>query len=425
MPDTDGLKAALVRLTEGAPSEADRLDVQQALLAGRLVYTTSDREVTAGGDAAGSLVITGGPNPVSFELPESAYERIRDRLFPAPQGVPPPFPNLIFIGREEALQEVKGLLGIGRAAPAQSPQAIVRGWPGVGKTTLVSVLSRDPEVAAAYPDGVLWTSLDQTPSLMSILAGWGRALGNDGLLKVPTPEEAAQQIGAMLQQRRMLLIVDDVWEAGHGALFQRARGKDCGLLITTRLPEVANALSQVETAVYNLPVLTDDDALKLMRTLAPEIVAQHADECLELVRDLECLPLALHVAARLLRAESKYGWGVSDLLKDIREGAALMEKDAPADRAEGGATPTVRALLDKSTNLLDEQARDCYAYLGVFAPKPATFDLEAMKAVWEQDDPRPTVRSLVEHGLLEPVGGGRFQMHALLVKHARSFLTEA
>ena len=286
------------------------------------------------------------------------------------------------------------------------------------------MLARDPEVSASYPDGVLWTSLDQKPSLMSILAGWGRALGDDGLLKVPTPEEAARHLGAMLQHRKMLLIVDDVWEAGHGALFQAARGGGCGLLLTTRLPEVANALTQVEKAVYNLPVLTDDDALKLMRILAPAIVAQHPDECLELVKDLECLPLALHVAARLLRAESRYGWGVADLLKDIREGAALMPEVAPADRVEGGAIPTVRALLDKSTAMLDEHTRDCYAYLGVFAPKPATFDLAAMNAVWQQDDPRPTVRSLVEHGLLEPVGGGRFQMHALLVKHARSFLTD-
>jgi hypothetical protein len=30
------------------------------------------------------------------------------------------------------------------------------------------------------------------------------------------------------------------------------------------------------------------------------------------------------------------------------------------------------------------------------------------------------VRTLVERGLLEPAAGGRFQMHALLVMHART-----
>jgi hypothetical protein len=63
-------------------------------------------------------------------------------------------------------------------------------------------------------------------------------------------------------------------------------------------------------------------------------------------------------------------------------------------------------------------------YLGAFAPKPATFDLPALQAVWQVDDPKPAVRQLVGHGLLEPVGGGRFQMHRILVDFARSLCTQ-
>lgn len=424
MADPNTLKDALERLVAGAATDQDRSDVQHALLAGRIVYTAGERGVAIGGDATGTVIITGDQNQLKFELAVPDYESLRERLFPQPLGIPPPFPELIFIGREEALRDVKGLVGAGGAPPAPSHTAIVRGWPGVGKTTLVSVLSRDPDVGKTYADGVLWTSLDQKPSLMSILAGWGRALGRDDLLRVATPEEAVQHLGAILQQKRMLLIVDDVWDAGHGALFQQVRGSSCGLLITTRLPEVADALAQTEEAIYNLPVLAEEDALKLMRILAPAVVEQHLNECRELVKDLEYLPLALHVAARLLRAEARLGLGVSDLLRDIREGATVIEAKAPPDRVEGDTIPTVSALLQKSTDVLNEHTRDCFAYLGAFAPKPATFDMEAMKAVWQVDDPKPAVRELVEHGLLEPVGSGRFQMHALLVKHARSLLEE-
>ncbi|HEU4885116.1 MAG TPA: NB-ARC domain-containing protein [Longimicrobium sp.] len=419
--DAGGLRAAVERLVAGSDTSQDRSRVQQALLAGRIVYTAGERPAGAGGGTTGTLIVTGGQDRLELAVPD--YERLRERLFPPPQGIAPPFPELLFIGREQALNDVKGLLGVGGAPGAPSRTAIVRGWPGVGKTTLVSVLSRDPEVAKRYTDGVLWTSLDQNPSLMTILAGWGRALGRDDLLRLASPEEAVQQLTALLRDRKMLLIADDVWEAAHGALFQQARSGGCGLLITTRLPEVADALAQTENAIYPLPVLAEDDALKLMRILAPAVVEQHPDECRELVTDLECLPLALHVAARLLRAEARLGLGVSELLKDIREGAALIEARAPADRVERGTIPTVAALLQKSTDVLDEHTRDCFAYLGAFAPKPATFDLEAMRSVWEVDDPRPVVRELVEHGLLEPAGAGRFQMHALLVKHALSFLT--
>ena len=424
MSTPNNLKASLDRLVSATGTDEDRKAIQHALLAGHIVYSAGDRNAAIGGDASGTIIITGDQNEVRFDLPETAYASLRERLFPTPHGIPPPFPELIFIGREEALQDVKRLVGINGNKDHQSRTSIVRGWPGVGKTTLVSVLSRDPDIARAYPDGVLWTSLDQKPALMSILAGWGRALGRDDLLRVPTPDEAVEQLAAMLQRKQMLLIVDDVWEPAHGALFQQARGTNCGLLITTRLPEVANILAQTEDAVYNLPVLTEEDALKLMRILAPTIVASYENDCLNLVRSLECLPLALHVAARLLRVESKFDWGIADLLKEITDGAAVIKAEAPADRVEGANIPTVTALLQKSTDVLDEHTRDCFAYLGAFAPKAATFDLAAMKSVWQVENPKPTVRELVDHGLLEPVGSGRFQMHALLVMHARSLLTE-
>jgi hypothetical protein len=42
--------------------------------------------------------------------------------------------------------------------------------------------------------------------------------------------------------------------------------------------------------------------------------------------------------------------------------------------------------------------------------------------MWEVDDPKPIARELRNRGLLEPVGE-RFQMHALLVLHAKTLLT--
>jgi hypothetical protein len=432
MQDQQGLKVALERMLADSATDADRRSLQHALLAGQIVYTSGDRGVSIGGDASGALIITGDViqigtsnqigtgNQSEFSLGQAAFGQLREKLFPTPLGHPPRFPDLIFLGRENSLHDVKGLLGLAAGAKPAAKQAIVRGWPGVGKTTLVSVLSRDPDVARSYPDGVLWTSLDQKPPLMSILAGWGRTLGRDDLFRIATAEEAVNELRAMLQNRRMLLIVDDVWDSGHGALFQKARSGNCGLIITTRLDKVAEGLAQSESEIYRLPVLAEDDALKLMHILAPTVVSQHLQECRELVQDLEYLPLALHVAARLLRKRAKRGLEVGKLLKDIRQGAAIIEAEAPPDRAEEGNIPKVKALLQKSTDLLSESTRECFAYLGAFAPKPATFDLAAMKSVWEVADAEPIAEDLIDHGLLEPVGGGRFQMHALLVAHAIS-----
>jgi hypothetical protein len=65
-----------------------------------------------------------------------------------------------------------------------------------------------------------------------------------------------------------------------------------------------------------------------------------------------------------------------------------------------------------------------FAELGVFAHRPATFDLAAVAQVWAVTDPKPDVRLLVSRGLLEPIGGGRFQLHALLAMHARALLMD-
>jgi len=177
-------------------------------------------------------------------------------------------------------------------------------------------------------------------------------------------------------------------------------------------------------------VLTDDKALELLQILAPTVVAQHPDASVDLVHELEGLPLALQVAGHLLNAELAYGFDVVRLLKELREGAKLLAAKAPVDRGDlaNETTPTVAALLQKSTDCLDENTRECYAFLGAFAPKPATFDLDALKSVWLVEDPQPTVRALVERGLLEPLGPtapGRYQLHALLVLHARSLCRDA
>jgi hypothetical protein len=295
----------------------------------------------------------------------------------------------------------------------------------VGKTTLASALAYDESVAKAFPDGVLWVSLGQNPNVLSELATWGRALGTDDLLHARTVEEASSQLRAMLRNKCLFLIIDDVWEAKHAVSFM-VGGRNCATLVTTRVNQVANELAPTPNDIYRLNELTEDKALELLHALAPTVVSAHPNESRELVKELEGLPLAIQVAGHMLNVEASYGFGVTDLIGKLREGAKLLEAKAPTDRTDlaNETTPTIAVLLQRSTDRLDQLTRDCFAYLGAFASKPATFDLAAMKAVWQVEDPKPIARTLVDRGLLEPVPTlGRFQMHVVLVMHARSLLT--
>lgn len=336
-------------------------------------------------------------------------------------GVAPPAPGLL-VGRAGALRDIKRRVGVGGV---QHPVTVIQGWPGVGKSTVVAALAHDQDIANAFVDGVLWASLGETPSLLTHALTWAAALGLSFPNRTPSLEEITAHLTAALREKRMLLIVDDVWQEEHATPF-KIGGRACATVLTSRLNEVAQALAPIPQDVYRLPVLDDAPAIELLAALAPEVVAAHPGEARELALDLEGLPLAIQVAGRLLQSEARLGWGVRDLLNDLRRGAALLAATAPSDMvgAACDTTPSIAALLKRSTDSLAAETRSRFALLGLFAPKPATFDLQAMGVAWEVADSKPTARVLVNRGLLEPVSNGRFQMHALLKLHACSLLEE-
>lgn len=353
-----------------------------------------------------------------YEAIKNGEPIILEEKLPPQHSALPPLPRIV-VGREEALHDLKSRLMT--TGPARSAVTVIQGWPGVGKTTLAALLAHDAELHEQYADGVLFASLGEQPNLFSELLSWAHTLGVADAHKIDTVQALSRRLAALLCDRHTLLIVDDVWEAQHGAPFSIG-GQDCALVFTTRLNDVAQALAGRPENTYKLPILTEARSLELLSALAPQVVEQNPVETQMLIRDLEGLPLAIQVAGRLLNAEMSLGWGVVDLLRELREGVTLLNAEAPPDRAEADPEtfPTVKVLLKRSTDRLDLETRKRFALLGVFAPKPATFDLEALKAVWRIPDPRPTVRTLVARGLLEPVNMGRFQVHALLVMHAKS-----
>ena len=339
----------------------------------------------------------------------------------------PPLPSLFF-GRKKELTLLKERLGVGTGNRALVPTQVltaIRGWPGIGKTTLASILAHDHDISTRFKDGIIWITLGPNPRWSTVFLRCGEALGTDEFYAIPSLKDASSRLTSLLRSKNLMLIVDDVWHEDHAALFQQCCGRNCTLLITTRLPRVPQGLSLETEAICNLPPLQEAEALDLLSAITPSVVESSPRECKQLIRDIECLPLAIHVAGRLLRTEEKFGWGIDDLLAALREGGALIHAKAPADQIdlESAEIPTVNALLQKSTDRLDEKMRDYFALLGPLAPRPARFDADVLRAGWQVENPKPVIRCLVDRGLLEPVGNSEFQLHAVLAAHARSLLS--
>lgn len=417
------ISEAVTRIQTGTATREDLESLAHAVQAGQVRVVSGERATAIGRDATDAVIVTGNDNIVVHGSTLKSLQGLKGSDAHG-SGSAPPMPNLV-TGRDEDLQDIKGRLGIVPGHRHSPRLVIMRGWPGVGKTTLAAALAHDIETTLAFPDGILWVSLDQTPNLLSELAAWGRALGDERIARSTTLDEAKGQLTALLRDKRMLLIIDDVWESHHALPFL-VGGRDCATLITTREQQVANELAPTPSHIKLLRELTEPKALELLERLATSVVSEYPEEARQLVIELECLPLALQVAGRLLNTDASYGFGVEELLVELREGAKVLAATPPADRTDVAreTRPTVAVLFKKSTDRLNQETREYYAYLGVFAPKPATFSLKHMQRVWRVDDARPIVRTLVDRGLLEPVSG-RFQMHALLVAHAKSLLAEA
>ena len=331
----------------------------------------------------------------------------------------PPRPALT-VGRDTDLQKLFELLSE-KSSSEIYRDIVIQGWPGVGKSTMVSLLAHDPRINQQFPDGVLWTALGESADAKSNLSKWTQRLGMENIQVESSLEQLSEWIRNSLRNRQILLIVDDVWKSEIAQWF-RLGGENCAVVFTTRFNDVARQIAYKAEDIYKLEILDNESALYLLEQLAPDVVAIYPEESLELIKDLEGLPLALQVAGRLLQSEIEMGWGIQDLLYELQEGTALLKADAPSDRFDSmhGTIPSVSTLLTQSTNRLDEIHRIRFASLGFFAPKPATFAIDALAAMWEVDDPKDSIREFVNRGLMEPASNRRFQVHSLLIAHAKS-----
>jgi NB-ARC domain len=263
------LQAVVDRLEAGEDlSKQDLQILATAVQSGQILSTTGERAVAVGGSADGATIVTGNGNIV---IPganvESILNLLRERGLPdSPRVAPLPRVRLPdnFVPRPDALNSVKAkLLGEDGSSAVLSDRTLVvsaiAGLGGIGKSVLATALVLDREVQAWFEDGILWVTLGQNPDLLSLLGDWIRELDKSReAFSANTLEAAAQYLGTLLAERRMLLVVDDVWNAAHAEWF-RVGDVGCRVLVTTREARLEGA------EYYDLDLMTEDEAIELVK----------------------------------------------------------------------------------------------------------------------------------------------------------------
>jgi len=323
------------------------------------------------------------------------------------------------VGRDELLDLLKQRLCTGKRPPLTA----LNGLPGVGKTALVIELTYDCDVQRHFSDGVLWVGLGPGPDVSGLLRRWGTLLGftTTEMANLTNEEAWARAIRTAIGMRRMLLVIDDAWKSEEALAF-KVGGPNCAYILTTRIPSVA--LHFANGGAFTVRELSEEDGLRLLACFAPAIVTGEPGAARALVQSVGELPLALTLIGKYLQSQTYDGQprhlrAALEHLRHTGERLKLTILQSPLERHRGlpaGTPLSLEAAIGISNWQLDEVAQYALAMLSALPAKPHSFSEEAALAV--SAVPLEVLDTLVNAGLLESTGPGRYTLHRAIADYA-------
>jgi hypothetical protein len=253
----------------------------------------------------------------------------------------------------------------------------VHGAGGYGKTTLATAICHDERIIDAFDDGVLWTSLGQSPDLTDSAAGLYQALTGQAPA-FANLAYASSLLAEKLEHRQCLIVVDDVWDRAHLEAFLRG-GPHCVRLITTRRADLLSSARRIH--------VDEMDTTEATRVLAAAVgSAMVPSGTLEaLARRLGEWPLLLRLAAGMLRRRIDRGESAEGAVAYVTQ--ALHKRGVTAfDRADPRVRQdAVHGTIAASSDQLSRDDGRRFVQLAIF-PEETSIPLTTLARLWSLDD---------------------------------------
>lgn len=276
------------------------------------------------------------------------------------------------------------------------------GLPGAGKTTLATAIANYDAIHQHFPDGVLWMDMGQDSNAERCLREWLINLNVDATFGNPSQsrEALSRALRAALSTKRVLIIIDDVWDVS-AALALIVGSRASRHLVTTRSPALAYALAS--TNVIDVDELAVNEAKHLLGSFLQGSRRTNGElEQVALsdasVEGMNRLPLSVVLAGRHLR-----------YLRNTQQHQRFVEVLKHLDTlALPQSADTLDSRIVTSVEALSEDMANAAACLAAFPPKPNSFRADDALAI--ADCTRNVLDHLIDAGLIES-WRGRMTMH--------------
>lgn len=317
-----------------------------------------------------------------------------------------------FIGRGEELGQVEEEVRRSRLVTLLGP-------PGVGKTRLaIEVAAR---LALEFDDRVCVVDLSTITDPRLVAGVIASTLG----VREGPAKELLLTIADALKAERRLVVFDGceqvVEESARAAGEILPRCPQLHLVATSREP--LSIPGEVRWPLQNLSV---SDAVDLFaeraRLVQPSfrLTEGRRPPLEELVKKLDCIPLAIELAAARINVLN-----VPQMLARLDDRFRLL---SGGPRGRTGRHQTLRAALEWSHDLLNQNERELFRRLSVFAGGFDIVSATGVAAAQDQDEFGliDDVGHLVDKSLVAPeAGSGRHRMLESIRAYAREKLVEA
>lgn len=402
LDDTPGARAVALRelLVELLPSELDHpfcgvLRVLAGLEPGTAGRSRDERQRIAG-EWLGSPRHPATPRSVRRRIKQRGWPWLLDRLIereiaarrppkPTPAAAPRQPATLVLapdaagplVARpDESARLLELVLGAARVVS-------IRGPAGFGKTTLAQLLCRRPEIRAAFPDGVLWVETGEqcgAARVVQLIADLCFQLQGERP-HIADPDQAGFHLAQVLGERRILLVVDNVWSARNLSPFL-AGAPGCVRLVTTRNARVCPA----GTPQLLLEPMSDRQVEQLVAQQVPGVDAASVRP---LAGSCGGWPLLAQTVAGAIRQDILAGasarraveLAVSDLQTAGPHAFDVWDDDDRRSAMHQAISASMRNLEEQVSIAGGQNLRDAFVSLAVF-PSATPVPLRTLSVWW-------------------------------------------